>query len=557
MTAQKGLGALRMVPLGGLGEIGMNCMIFEYEDEIFVLDCGVLFSDLQMLGVDFYIPDFTYLKDRKEKIRGYVLTHGHEDHIGALPYALRQCPAPIYGSSFALQLVRKKLEEHQLLGTAELIEFNAAESFKFKHFEITPYFVNHSIVEAFSLFIQTPQGLVVHTGDFKIDPSPYYGYPLDPKPFIAAGDKGVRLLMSDSTNVERKGMSPSEEIVYHKLKELVAQSKALTVISMFASNVGRMGQVVEVCKKLGKKLALLGRSMEVNAKAAFELGYLEGLYDVLIPADSIGSYLRNEVVVLSTGSQGEYRSGLYRVAQNEHKHIKLIPGDTVIMSSSFIPGNEKPIGRMINMLFRLGADVIYESSAQVHVSGHATADELALMMQYTRPEHFVPVHGEYRHLVKHKRLSEKNGIAPEKSIVAGNGDVIELTSEGLRITEHFGESRIMIEGATSEDVTKVTLKDRRMVAETGIVFAVIVRNSVTGDIMAGPDLMSRGFLEEGTRQDLIDDAKEAMANIIDECVRKSERAEVDMQEEVRIGLRRFFNNRIGKKPVVMVIVVEI
>jgi ribonuclease J len=558
MAKSKSKPPLRIVPLGGLGEIGMNCMIFEYEDELFLLDCGVLFSDLQMLGVDFFIPDFSYLKDRKDKVSAYVITHGHEDHIGALPWALRQYPAPVYCSPFARKLIESKLAEHGL--EAEIIEFKPGKEITLRHFSITPQPVNHSIVEAFALFIKSPVGLLVHTGDFKIDPSPYYGKPLDPKPFVAASEEGVKLLLSDSTNVERAGPNPSEEIVYEKLNEIISNQSGLCIVTLFASNIARIGQILEICKKKNKRLALLGRSMDSNARIAYDLGYLDGLYDHLIDLDEIGLYPRDQTVVLSTGSQGEYRSGLMRVANNEHRSVKLHKGDTVVMSSRFIPGNEKPISRMINQLFRLGADVIYESSAQVHVSGHATAAELKTMIDYVKPEFFLPVHGEYRHLVKHKRLAEACGIASEKAIVAENGDVVEFDGKTIRVVEHFDENRIMIEGSTGEDLTKVVLKDRRKVAETGIVFAVIVRNSVNGEVVAGPDIMSRGFLDETQRQDLIDDAKVVMLDTIEELSKKNMGRTVnpsDIQEEVRIALRRFFNNKTGIKPVVVVIIVEI
>jgi ribonuclease J len=364
--------------------------------------------------------------------------------------------------------------------------------------------------------------------------------------------------MSDSTNVEREGCTVSEERIYHSFKDLVTDAKGLTLIAMFASNVGRMGQVIEIAQKLGKRVALLGRGMEQNAKHGYDLGYLEGLYDVLIPVDDVGVGVdRKDCIVLSTGSQGEYRSGLVRVANNEHKGLKLLPGDTVIMSSRFIPGNEKPISRMINQLFRSGADVIYDSAAQVHVSGHASSQELALMMEYTKPEFFVPVHGEYRHLVKHKRLALKNGVQEGKAVIAVNGDVLELSANGLSLVEHFDENRIMIEGATGDDVDKVTIKDRRKVAETGIVFAIIVRNSVSGDIMAGPDIMSRGFLEENKRNDLIDDAKVTMMDTVETMFKSGRRDAAELQEEVRVALRRFFNNRLGKKPVVLVILVDV
>lgn len=546
---------LRIIPLGGLGEIGLNCMLFEYEDEAVVVDCGVMFSDLQMLGVDFFIPDFTYLQSIQKKISGYLITHAHEDHIGALPYALKVCPAPIYCTDFAQRLIESKLSEHSI--TAKYEVYSPGDEIQLKHFKIRPVWVNHSIVEATALILETPQGKIIHTGDFKFDASPYYGEPLDPKPFELAGEEGVRLLLSDSTNVEREGCSQSEEFVFEQMKTILPNAKGLTIVAVFASNIGRIGQILEIARKLGKKIALLGRSMDQNCNIALEAGYLEGMQELLIAQEDIKKYPRSEVIVLSTGSQGEYRSGLVRISQNEHKFIRLTKGDLVILSSKFIPGNEKAIGIMINNLFRQGAEVLYEPVAHTHVSGHANADELSRMIQMTRPEYFIPVHGEYRHLVRHRKLAVECGIPDDKSILAVNGDVIEVTSQGIACVDHLEENRVMIEGSTGDDVTKVIVKDRRKVAETGIVFAVLIRNSVSGKLLADPDILSRGFLDHELQRDLIDDAKSLMLDIVTEVSEKKSSKSTDLQEEVRVGLRRFFNQRIGKKPVVMPVLVDV
>ncbi|MBI3557208.1 MAG: ribonuclease J [Deltaproteobacteria bacterium] len=551
---------LKIIPIGGLGEIGLNCMLFEYEDEIIIVDCGVMFSDLQMLGVDFLIPDMSYMKTNKEKIKAYVITHGHEDHIGALPFALREHPAPVYATNFAHKLINSKLTEHGLASSTDCHVFAPGEPMVFKHFKITAVPVNHSIVEAMALFIETPIGKIIFTGDFKIDHSPYYGEPMDPVPFQKAGDDGVLLLMSDSTNVEREGHSLSEERIYHKFEEIFSNPTGLTLVAVFASNIGRIGQVLELAQKLGKKVALMGRSMENNSKLAFESGYLENMRDVLISIDAVAaldSDDRKNCIILSTGSQGEYRSALVRIANNEHRSIKLGEGDLVVMSSKFIPGNEKAIGRMINSLFKLGADVLYESVADIHVSGHANAGELRAMIKMTKPKFFLPVHGEYRHLVKHARLARANGGGDKNALIGVNGDVFELTADSFAKTDHLEENRIMIEGEGGNDVAKVTIKDRRKVAETGIVFSVLIRNANTGRIMAGPDIISRGLLEEGTGGDLFERAKEVVLAILDDAAHLSKSKAVDLQEEIRVGLRRYFYSRLGKKPVVIPVLIDI
>lgn len=548
---------LKIIPVGGLGEIGLNCMLFEYDEEILIVDCGVMFSDLQMLGVDFLIPDMSYLKKNKERIAAYVITHAHEDHIGALPFAMRSHPAPIYSTHFAKKLIEAKLEEHGLLKTTELKLFRPHQPMQFKHFKVTAVPVNHSIIEAMALIIETPVGKIVFTGDFKIDSSPYYGDPMDPKPFQDAGKEGVLLLMSDSTNVERDGHSLSEERIFHKFEEIFSQAAGLTIVAVFASNIGRIGQVFELAGKLGKKVALLGRSMEQNARLAYELGYLENMKDVVINIDDLANYDRKRCIVLSTGSQGEFRSALARIANNEHRTVKLGEGDLVVMSSKFIPGNEKAIGRMINSLFKLGADVLYESVADIHVSGHANAGELRAMLKMTKPRFFIPVHGEYRHLVKHARLARECGVKRDDALIAVNGDILELGADRLERVDHVEENRVLIEGESGSDVSKVTIKDRRKVAETGIVFSVLIRNSVTGRIMAGPDIITKGLVEEGQEGDLFERAKEVVLAILDDASAVAKNKPVDLQEEIRVGLRRYFYSRLGKKPVVMPIIVDV
>lgn len=551
---------LKVLPLGGLGEIGMNCMILEYDDEAVVVDCGVIFSDLDHFGVEFAIPDFTHLKERQDKIKAFLITHGHEDHIGALPFAIKAgINVPIYASQFSSMLIRERLKEHGLEDKVDLRVFKMGEEFGFKHFKVKTVSVNHSIVDSAALIIDTPLGKVIHTGDFKMDPTPFVGRMIDLHSFGKAGEDGVLLLMSDSTNVERHDHSMSESIIYQKFEQLFAAAEGLTIVSMFASNVARMGQVFDLAHKLGKKIALAGRSMEQNVRLGTEAGYLKYADSVLIGLDDLDSYARNEVIVLSTGSQGEHRAALLRVAHGEHSQIKLQKGDLVLMSSKFIPGNEKAIGRMINNLFKQGAEVLYEAVHDIHVSGHATRPELKKMLELTKPRFFIPIHGEYRHLVHHSVLAKETGVPPENVVIAVDGDEIEVTAESCRIVEHHEETRVLVEGREGNDISKLVLKERRHMGEKGIVFSLMVRNAETRRIMAGPEIIAKGLAEEGREAQLIEQAKNIARKVIvqyeDELRQGS--VQIDLQETVRIELRRYFNQELGKKPIVLPMILDL
>ena len=551
---------LRIVPLGGLGEIGMNCMVLEYDEELIVIDCGLLFSDLDHLGVDFVIPDFSYLRERKDKIKGIVITHGHEDHIGAIPFALKAgINAPIYVSNFTALLLREKLKEHELEASVDLQTYEIGSSFEVGAFKIQTLAVNHSIVDSAALIIDTPVGRVVHTGDFKIDSDPFYGKVIDLPAFKKAGDQGVLLLMSDSTNVERHTHSLSESVIYTQFEKFFREAKGLTIVSMFASNVGRMGQVLEIAGKLNKKVALSGRGIEQNVRLGAEAGYLKGAESVLIDIQSIDQYPRDQVIVLSTGSQGEYRSSLIRIAQGEHGQIKLQKGDLVLMSSKFIPGNEKAIGRMINSLFKQGAEVLYEAVHDIHVSGHATRPELRTMLERVRPKFFIPIHGEYRHLVHHSNLARETGVPADNVLIATNGDVVGLTSDSCRILEHMEETRVLVEGREGGDVSKLMLKDRRQLGEKGIVFSLVVRNAQTRRIISGPELIAKGLASEQIEGWLLDEGKNLVRRVIEEYEASLNLGAppIDLQETIRIELRRFFNSNIGKKPIVLPIVLDL
>ena len=555
------MSSLKIIPLGGLGEIGMNCMVLEYEDEILVVDCGLLFSDLDHFGVEFVIPDFSYLKARQEKIRGVLVTHGHEDHIGALPLALKAgIHAPIYASPFSSLLIREKLKEHGLEDRAELRVFQMGDQIPFKHFKVRTASVNHSIVDSAALLIDTPVGKVIHTGDFKIDPTPFFGQMIDLNLFSQAGDEGVLLLMSDSTNVERHEHSMSESVIYQKFEQLFAAAQGLTVVSMFASNVGRMGQVFDLAHKLNKKILLAGRTMEQNVRLGVEAGYLKGAEKRLIRSEDFDLYPRNQIIVLSTGSQGESRSALIRMALGEHSQIQLQQGDTVLMSSKFIPGNEKAIGRMINHLFKQGAEVLYEAVHDIHVSGHATRPELQEMLARVKPKFFIPIHGEYRHLVHHSKLAHEVGIPQEQIVLAGDGDVIELTPDSCRITGKLEETRVLVEGREGNDISKLILKERRQLGEKGVVFSLLVRNAESLRILSGPEIISKGLTHESREGWLIEEAKNVVKKVIADYDRNLSEIHgpgMDLQETIRIELRRFFFQNIGKKPTVLPIVLDL
>ncbi len=553
--------ALKVLPLGGLGEIGMNCMVLEYDDEILVVDCGLMFSDLDQFGVEFVIPDFTYLLERKDKISAFLITHGHEDHIGALAFAMKAgINVPVHASSFTSLLLREKLKEHGLDQTIDLRTFKMGDVLKFRHFSATTVSVNHSIVDSAALIIDTPVGKVIHTGDFKIDPTPFYGRTLDKDVFKKAGDEGVLLMMSDSTNVERHEHSLSESAIFLKFEQLFAAAQGLTVVSMFASNVGRMGQLMKIAKSMGKKVALAGRSMTQNVRLGAEAGYLEDAPGTVIPIEDIDEFPRNKVIVLSTGSQGEHRASLIRVAMGEHPYVKLEKGDLVLMSSKFIPGNEKAIGRMINHLFRQGAEVLYEAVHDIHTSGHATRPELKEMIELARPRFFIPIHGEYRHLVHHAALARECGIKPENVVIANNGDLVEVTRDSCRVIEHFEEPRVLVEGREGNDVSKLVLKERRQIGEKGIVFSLLVRNADSRKIISGPEIITKGLASETNEAFLVEEAKALVKKVVGKWEKdnRTERGpEFDLQETIRVELRRFFDRTIGKKPVVLPIVLDL
>jgi ribonuclease J len=554
-------GTLRIIPLGGLGEIGMNCMILETVEEIIVLDVGVMFSDLDHFGIEFVIPDFSYLKARADKVKAIILTHGHEDHIGAIPYLLKNgIRAPLYASKFTSLMLREKLTEFGLLQATEIRPFKMGETFRTKDFSITTTSVNHSIVDAAALIIDTPVGKIIHTGDFKIDPSPFFGQRLDESVFKKAGEEGVLLLLSDSTNVERHDHSHSDAEVYQSFDTLFAAAEGLTFVAMFSSNVARMGQVFDLAKRQNKRIALCGRSMEKNFELAIEAGYIKDSAGQLISLDRIDEHNRKDVLVLTTGTQGEYRSALFRISQGEHSLIDLREGDRVLMSSRWIPGNEKEVGRMINNLFKQGAEVLYEATHMIHVSGHATRPELKKMLEWTKPRFFLPIHGEYRHLVHHAKVAGETGMKDEHILVATNGDVLSIGKDHFEIVHRMEEEpRTFIDGQVMNEVTKDLLKDRRKLAESGGVFVLMTREPDTGNIVAGPEIILRGIATPDLENRIIEKSRELVLRLVRESKKAIDHGNHsgDLAETIRVEVRRLVHSIMGKKPVVIPFILDL
>jgi ribonuclease J len=554
-------GTLRILPLGGLGEIGMNCLVLETPEEIIVIDCGVMFSDLDHFGIEFVIPDFSYLKARADKVKAVILTHGHEDHTGAIPYLLKNgIRAPLYASGFTSLMLREKLTEHGLLQATEIRPFKMGDTLRTKDFAVRTTSVNHSIIDAAALIIDTPVGKIIHTGDFKIDPTPFFGQRFDENVFKQAGEEGVLLLLSDSTNVERHTHSHSDAEVYRSFDNLFAVAEGLTFVAMFSSNVARMAQVFEIAKRQEKRVALCGRSMEKNFELAVESGHIGDAAGRLISLDEVDRYERKDVVILTTGTQGEYRSALFRIAQGEHSLVDLREGDRVLMSSRWIPGNEKEVGRMINNLFKQGADVLYEATHMIHVSGHATRPELKKMLEWTKPRFFLPIHGEYRHLVHHADVASEVGMKDERILVATNGDVLSVGKDHFEIVHQSEEEpRTFIDGPVMNEITKDILKDRRKLGESGAVFVLMTREPDTGNVVAGPEIVLRGITTPENEGMIIEKSRDLVLRLLKESKRALERGSSsgDLSETIRVDVRRLVYSILGKKPVVIPFILDL
>ena len=548
---------LKIIPLGGLGEIGLNMMAFEYDDSMFVVDAGLMFPEDYMLGVDFVIPDMFYLKQNKSRIAGIVLTHAHEDHIGALPFLLKDINVPVFGTPFTLGLVRHKLEEYGLLASASLYEISPGEKLKLGSFEIEFIRVGHSVIDGVGLAIRTPLGLIIHTGDFKISHTSMDGMMTDVHSFARCGDEGILCLLSDSTNIEKEGYTISAKEIGEALSRITTGCKGRVIIALFASNIARIRQIVNIAKERDKKIIFNGRSIEVSVGIAKDLGYLKVPDGLEIDINRINEFSDDEIIMITTGSQGEPLSALARMAAGTHKQIAVKNNDTVILSSKFIPGNERAITNIINKLYKRGADVIYEKISNIHVSGHAFKEELKLMINLTKPEYFIPIHGEYRHLVLHSRLAEDVGIKKGKILLAENGQIIEFDEKGGRIRENVATGRILIDGKGIGDVGRSVLKERRALSEEGLVVVNMAFDEETGTIVYGPEVVSRGFVFETETGHLLEDAKCVILEIVDEITPDTPDRVNKIRSMVQTALRKYFYFAIKRRPVILPFILEI
>ena len=548
---------LKLIPLGGLGEIGLNMMAVEYQDTMFIIDAGLMFPEDYMLGVDYVIPDMSYVKKNAKKVAGIVLTHAHEDHIGALPYLLKDVRTPVFGTPFTLGLVRHKLEEHDLVHVVSLHEISPEQVLKIGPFTLEFIRVNHSVVDGVGIAIHTPVGTIVHTGDFKLSHTYIEGMGTDVGKFARLGQEGVLALLSDSTNVESSGYTVSDRDIGESLAAICRRAGGRTIIALFASNIIRIQQIIDIAVRLKRKIIFNGRSIEVAVTIARQLGYLVIPSDVEVDIQDIDQYAEDEIIIITTGSQGEPMSALARMAAGMHRQIQIKPGDTVLLSSKFIPGNEKAISSIINRLFLCGAEVIYEKIAEVHVSGHAYQEELKMMLRLTRPKFFIPIHGEFRHLVLHARLAEEMGLSRENILLAQNGDVIAFDRRSATVQENVSTGRLLIDGKGIGDVGRAVLKERRMLSEEGLVVVNMAFDEETGVVIYGPDVVSKGFVFETESGHLLDDAQCVILEIVEDVPAGEPNRTDIIRDRVQKALRQYFFFAIGRRPVILPFIVEV
>jgi ribonuclease J len=551
-------GKLQVVPLGGLGEFGMNCMAVRWGDDIIVIDAGLMFPEAELLGVDIVVPDISYLTENRERVKGIVLTHGHEDHIGALPFILSELNVPVWGTEFTLAYVEDKLEEHGLLDDAELNEITPGERFKIGPFAINPIQVTHSLVNCVALAIHTPLGVLIHTGDFKVDPTPTDNRLFDLHAFAEYGKEGVLALFQDSTNVERKGYTPSERAVRRKFEEVFAHTQRRLFISCFSSSIHRIKLAVEMAWEHGRKVAFVGRSMNNSAEIAEDLGYIEIPEGLLIHPGEMKNFAPEKVCVLISGTQGEPMSALSRAAVDNHKHAKIEKGDTVMLSSRIIPGNEKGIYRMVDHLFRRQAHVIYDdgSSPPIHVSGHASQEELRLIINLVKPKYFIPVHGEYRQLKLHAELAGAMHGSVGNVMLIESGDILEFDELGARKAGRINVGRICIDSGSRTDVVEdLIIKDRRHLSEDGIVLPIIAINKLTGRVESAPEIVTRGFNpgEDG----LMEGARQIVMNTLEQSSAEEKTDYGVIKEKIRTDLKRYISKQTQKRPLIMPVILEI
>jgi len=547
---------LLIIPLGGLGEVGKNMTVFQYGDDIVILDAGLAFPEDDMLGIDLVIPDITYLQENKDKVRAVVLTHGHEDHIGALSYLLKQINVPVYGTRLALGLVEGRLKENRV-PEYSLNPVKHGDEITAGAFTIGFIRVSHSIPDACGLYFKTPVGTVVHTGDFKIDQTPVDGKVMDIHKFAELGDRGVLALMSDSTNAERPGYTESERSVGIALDTAFRAANGRVILATFASNVSRIQQAVNAACKYDRKVAVLGRSMINVVSIATELGYLQVPEGVIIDTDEINRYRDNQMLILTTGSQGEPMAGLSRMATSNHRSISIIPGDTVIISATPIPGNEKSVGKTIDSLMRLGAHVVYERSAGIHVSGHASQEELKLMLNLVRPKYFIPVHGEYRMLRQHGQIAENMGVAKDNILIGDNGQIFEFTKTSGRKAGRVTAGKVFVDGLGVGDVGNIVIRDRQQLSKEGVLIVVLTLDKQRCSVLSGPDLVSRGFVYVRDSEALMNEAQNRVKAVLERCEAGSITEWSVIKSQVREALGKFLYEKTGRRPMILPIIMEV
>jgi beta-CASP RNase J family ribonuclease len=547
---------VKVIPLGGLGEIGKNITVIEYKDEIVVIDCGMAFPDMEMYGIDLVIPNVSYLLENKEKVKAIVLTHGHEDHIGALPYVLKQINVPVYGTKLTLGLVENKLNEHKILSDCTLNVVEAGDVLKFDKLSVEFIRVSHSIADACALAIRTPHGYIVHTGDFKIDYTPIDGKLIDLPRFSKLSKQNVLLLMSDSTNAERQGYTISESIIGENLTRIFGRGKGRIIVASFASNIHRMQQVINSSLIYGRKVAFSGRSMENVSKVAIELGYLNIPEDKIISVDEINKYPADKVTIITTGSQGEPMSALTRIASGTHRKISIEKDDLVIISAAPIPGNEKFVSHVINELFRKGAEVVYQSTEEVHVSGHACQEELKLIQTLVKPKYFMPVHGEYKHLRQHALLAEELGKDSSHIFTMETGQVLELNKKEAKITGRVKTGAVLVDGIGVGDVGNIVLRDRKLLSQDGILTVVVTIDKESNTVVAGPDIISRGFVYVKESEELMRESREIIREELDKCLDRKITEWYVIKSNIREVLGAFLYKKTKRRPLILPIIME-
>ncbi len=549
---------IRIIPLGGLGEIGKNITLYEFDGEMLLVDCGMSFPDEEMPGIDIVIPDFTYVLENKDKIKGLVVTHGHEDHIGAIPYLLKNFNVPIYATRLTIGLIEGKLKEHRLLESAKLNVVKAGSTVNLGKFSVEFIHVNHSIPDAVAFAVKCAGGTVVHMGDFKIDTTPIDDYMIDIARLAELGKQGVLALLSDSTNAERAGYTASERLVGGSFSNLFKQAEGKRIIvATFSSNIHRIQQIIDEAARCNRKVAVSGRSMLNVVSVASELGYLKLPKDVLIEIDMIKNYTPGQIVVVTTGSQGEPLSALHRMAFSDHRQVEIAPDDMIIISATPIPGNEKLVTKVINELMKRGANVVYERMYDVHVSGHACAEELKLIMSIVKPQYFIPVHGEQKHLMKHADLAKLMGIDKDNIVIANNGAVIELNKKQVKCQETVTAGRVMVDGLGVGDVGSIVLRDRKLLSDGGIIIVAVSIDSVTRDIVGGPDIVSRGFIYMKESEELISEISDLVWDIMDRCRYQNIRDWATIKNKIKDGVSKFLFTRTKRSPMVLPIIMEV